>query len=769
MTTPVLLVLLGALSRLLPHPPNFVPIGAIALFSGARLARRWAVPVPLAAMALSDFFLDFGTGRRLLGLGRLTVYATFAAIVFLGAKAAGRARAARIAALSVASSLLFFATSNLAVWLAGSQYPRTAAGLGVCFAMAVPFLWNTLAADLTGCALLFGLESLSRSAHARSWRVAWVLAPAFLISTVAGGQQTPPVSESVVVTATSVPEEEREVGSATTVITRDQIEKSGKIEVLELLRSVPGLDVVQSGTPGSLTSLFTRGTNSTHTLVLVDGARMNSPFFPGYDFSAMTTENVERIEIVRGPFSALYGSDAVGGVVQIFTRQAAQGLSGRFTGEAGNQGQGQGSGFVSAGEGIFSATGSFRYTAFDGDRANTDWRQRNGAGSLEAHLPGGGRVGLEASVLDGEVGNPGPVGAPSTARGIFHEERYAIPASFSVNDSNHLDVLLADVRSKPRFNDPDGGFSSRTDAETLQARIADTARVGNQQVAVFASWERWKVDDSSNFGTNLDGQRTTIWGAGLQDTATFGAFTLNAGFRYDHHSVFGDAWSPRGTISWLSADSLWKIRASGGGAFRAPTVGELYYPFVGNPDLKPERETAWELGAERYVGGGRIEVSLFWNDLRDLIVYDFAQSKNFNVGSARTRGVEVGWRQAVLPGLAADATYTYLDAENRVTGTDLVRRPRHRAALGLDWTLLPGLDVLPRVLYVGSRPDADPLLGTPLEDPSYVRVDLVARWQAGRYIAPYLRVANLFDRGYDEAAGYPAPGRLVAGGLEVKF
>jgi vitamin B12 transporter len=583
-------------------------------------------------------------------------------------------------------------------------------------------------------------------------------------------QQAGPVSDSVVVTATALPQDEKETGSASTVITREEIEKSGRTLVLDLLREVPGLDVVQSGTPGSLTSLFTRGTNSTHTLVLVDGARMNSPYFPGYDFSAMTTENIERIEIVRGPFSALYGSDAVGGVVQVFTRPASAGVSGRFTGEVGDRGQGQGSAFASAGEGFFSATGSFRYATFSGERPNTDWLERSGAGSLEARLRGGGRLAVEGSVTDGEVGNPGPVGAPSTARGIFREERVAVPGGFSLSETNHLDVLLADVRSKPRFLDPDGGFSSRTDAETVQSRVADTARLGAHQLTAFASWERWKVDDSSNFGTNLDGQRTTLWGAGVQDTATFGPVTLTAGARFDRHSVFGDAWSPRGTVAWLSKDSLWKVRVSGGGAFRAPTVGELYYPFVGNPELKPERAVSWELGAERYVGGGgRAEVSLFWNDLKDLIVFDFAQSKNLNVGRARTRGVEVSWRQTVLTGLSADATYTWLDAENLVTGGALARRPRHRAALGLDWTPTPGVDVLPRVVYVGRRPDADPITALPLEDPSYVRLDLSARWQAGRNLAPYLRITNLLDRGYDEAAGYPAPGRLVAGGLEVRF
>ncbi|HYV42234.1 MAG TPA: TonB-dependent receptor plug domain-containing protein, partial [Thermoanaerobaculia bacterium] len=253
-----------------------------------------------------------------------------------------------------------------------------------------------------GGAVLLGLDRSSPRTRARfSLRVPAVLAVLLLPPRVLRAQQPAPVSESVVVTATSLPEEEKEVGSAITVITRKEIEKSGKTLVLELLRSVPGLDIVQSGTPGSLTSLFTRGTNSTHTLVLVDGARMNSPYFPGYDFSAMTTENIERIEIVRGPFSALYGSDAIGGVVQIFTRSAQQGVSGRATGEAGTQGQGQGSAFVSMGEGPFFATGGFRYAAFGGDRPNTDWRQRNGSASLDARFSGGGRVAIEGSVLDG--------------------------------------------------------------------------------------------------------------------------------------------------------------------------------------------------------------------------------------------------------------------------------------------------------------------------------------------------------------------------------
>src|SRR5262249_61023341 len=150
---------------------------------------------------------------------------------------------------------------------------------------------------------------------------------------------------------------EKEVGSAITVITRQEIEKRETASVSDLLRTVPGLDVVTLGSPGSQTSLFTRGTNSTQTLVLVDGARMNSPFFAGYDWSAMTTENVDRVEIVRGPFSALYGSDAIGGGVQGFTRSPAPGVGGRGAGGGGDLGPGGGSGRVSVRGGVLGRAG----------------------------------------------------------------------------------------------------------------------------------------------------------------------------------------------------------------------------------------------------------------------------------------------------------------------------------------------------------------------------------------------------------------------------
>src|SRR5262249_3784295 len=186
-------------------------------------------------------------------------------------------------------------------------------------------------------------------------------------------------------------------------------------------------------------------------------------------------------------------------------------------------------------------------------------------------------------------------------------------------------------------------------------------------------------------GPNLTDQRTTIWGVGAQDAVTLGPVTITAGLRYDHHSVFGEAWSPRGTISWLSADGAWKGRASGRTGLRAPPGGALYDPFSGNPTLQPERCVSYEVGAERYLGDGRAEISLFWNDLTDLIVYDFNQQLNLNIGKARTRGVELGWRQSVLPNRGVDASYTDLGGQTLVTDEPLVRRPHHSAGRGVRW------------------------------------------------------------------------------------
>jgi vitamin B12 transporter len=765
MTTAVLLVFLGAFSRLVPHPYNFAAIGSVALFSGARIPRRFALAVPLAAMAASDFLIDYGTGRRAITFVRLAVYGSFAAIVLVGRLAARTARPLRLGGLSIAGSLLFFLVTNFAVWASMATYPPTVAGLALCYSAAVPWFWNTLAGDLLGTALLFSLDGLARRSRLERAAAVIGLGVALLFAPRAACGQTAPVSETVVVTATAFPAEETEVGSAATVITRRQIEQNGWKTVADALRTVEGVEVARSGGPGAQTSVFLRGAASTQTLVLVDGVRVNSPFFPGYDFALLSTENVERIEVVRGPFSALHGSDAIGGVVQIFTRPAGDKTSVHVSAEAGNASQREATGFLTTGAEAWGVAASFRDHRADGDRGNDDWRERSGSARLEGRFGERLTLALEGAIFDGDLGLPGPVGRETpNDRYRSREERISLPATFHPAEGHTASAVLGWVASRPTFETT--GFRDDTDARTFQARVSDSFSLGSHRITGFGGWERWTVDDTTNFGPNLEGSRATLWHVGAEDSARLGPALLTAGLRYDHHSQFGDAWSPRATLAWTAGD--WKLRGSAGTGFRAPSVGELYYPFSGNPQLQPERSVSYDIGAEWQRKGARAEISLFWNDYRDLIVYDFTRNSNFNVGRARTRGVEVSGRADLGAAASLEASYTYLDAKDLGTGLDLVRRPRHQGSIGLVLRPISKLEVAPRAVLVGNRADFNALTSERLEDPGYVRVDVFARYPIGRFV-PYARIENLFDRRYAEVDGFPAPRRRYAAGLEVRL
>ncbi|HEY6148496.1 MAG TPA: TonB-dependent receptor, partial [Thermoanaerobaculia bacterium] len=567
MTTAVLLILLGAFSRLIPHPPNFAALGAVALFSGARLRGARAFVIPLAAMAASDLVIEFGSGRALWTPVRAAIYGSFAVIVLIG-RAGAAARPGRLAALSISGSFLFYVVTNFAVWLRGT-YPPTPAGLAECYAAAIPWFWNTLAGDLVGTALLFGIDALARRQRVRRALPLAALVAVLFLAPAAARSQPLPVSENVVVTATAAPEERADVGSAATVITRREIEENGWTTVSEALRSAPGVAVAQSGGPGAQTSVFLRGAASTQTLVLVDGVRVNSPFFPGYDFALFSTENVERIEIVRGPFSALYGSDAIAGVVQVFTRPSAEKLSARVSADAGNARSREETAFVSGASGPWGVAASFRERRTEGDRANDDWRERSGSLRLDARFGERLAVAIEGAISGGELGLAGPVGRETPHDRYFpREARVSLPSTFHPAAGHTATVVLGWTAARPSFESP--GFRSDTDARTLQGRVADSFSVGSHRLTGFAGWERWTVDDRSNFGSNLQDSRATLWHAGAEDSARLGSAIVTAGLRYDHHSVFGAAWSPRATFTWIAGD--WKLRASGGSGFRAPSV-----------------------------------------------------------------------------------------------------------------------------------------------------------------------------------------------------
>jgi vitamin B12 transporter len=621
---------------------------------------------------------------------------------------------------------------------------------------------------------------VSRVVFARSSCVLFFLFTGLAPCLLAQPSQAPGAAKlaaDVVVSAEAEPESAASLGVAATVIDAAEIAASKATTVLDLLRTVPGLDIVQSGGPGTVTSLFLRGTSSTQTLVLVDGVPLNSPYFGGTDLSALSVANVERVEVVRGPFSALYGSEAIGGVVRVFTRKgAAKGeVSGRATLGLGNVSAKEAFAEVALGSGPLTGSAGFRRTLTDGEFPNEFFEATNVSGSITAALTDALRVGLVARRDEGRTGIPLSSGTATPHRMTTNETTtFEAPVSLALSTKSSVEASFRWVKDSPTFSDPDAVFSSSsTDARRAGARVAFTSILGAQRLAAGADWERTLVSNESNFGVALEDASTRTFALFAEDRVALAGerLILTAGVRWDDHSAFGSAVSPRVTLAWRATPSL-KLRAAAGSAFRAPSTGELYYPFSGNPSLRPEKSNGYELGLEKTLTGGVVaEISGFWNDLRDLIDYDAATFTNQNIGSARTRGVEVALRTPIGARSFVRASYTYLDAKDLDTDTFLLRRPRHRASATYATTFVSGGSVSLTAMWVGARPDRDATDFTVLvENPSYLRIDAALTLPPlVLSLAPFVRVTNLLGRDYVEASGFPAPQRRFLAGLETAF
>jgi vitamin B12 transporter len=290
---------------------------------------------------------------------------------------------------------------------------------------------------------------------------------------------------------------------------------------------------------------------------------------------------------------------------------------------------------------------------------------------------------------------------------------------------------------------------------------------------VGADYERTEVSSESSFGVALDGATSRTFALFAEDrVALLGdRLVATAGVRWDDASSFGSAVSPRVTVAWRALPSL-KLRAAAGSAFRAPSLGELYYPYSGNPSLQPERSTGWELGGELTIAEGVVgEATGFWNDIRDLIQYDAQTFSNANVGHARTRGIELAVRTAVGDRAFLRASYTFLDARDLDLDAPLIRRPRNRASLTAGSGFGKGGSWSVTGIFVGARNDRDAAdFTTVVESPSYFRVDAAVTlpplvWS----LSPWVRVTNVFNREYAEVNGFPAPSRRFLAGIEASF
>ena len=589
------------------------------------------------------------------------------------------------------------------------------------------------------------------------------------------GQEDPPstieptaVEETIVVTA-SLEEEVRTALPATIdVIARPEIEARQSTFVADLIATLPGMSVVRSGSPGSVTSLFTRGTDSNQTLVLWNGIELNDPYFGGFNWGFLPTDGVDRVEVARGPFSSLYGGDAVGGAVQILSG-GLDGVSLRL--EAGENEYRRGgvaagadlgpvridlAGFIRRGQG--EVDNDF----YDGEdlMLRADWDFRSDMS-----------IGVIARVADADTGIPFSGGRPSPDRKIFWQERQiGLPFQFE-RGRWKLDASVSGVFYDNRYEDPSDPFGftgSERDSELWRGRaVASYGFQPSAWVAFGVEADDSKVDDRSVFGTNLDGNGQSNQALFAEVRKGWRRWAFDAGLRYDDNSEFGGQTSPRAGVQYAFSEGL-RIWGSYGEGFRAPSIGELYFPGSGNPELEPEIAESIEIGFESRGEKWTAGITAFHKDLTNLIDFDFVEFRNFNIGEARARGVELkaGYRASRW---VVRWNGTYLDTEDRRTGLELLRRPEISSNLVTTYsTAAWTINLTGR--YVGDRDDFDPTSGGRAVNDAYTRLDLAAEWRAGRAVAPYLRIENATDEEYFEALGFPAPGvTLIVGvGLQVR-
>jgi len=584
--------------------------------------------------------------------------------------------------------------------------------------------------------------------------------------------------EETIVTATRTPVPLDAVGAPVIVITRNDIERSLASDVSELLQTHAGLEIARNGGPGQTTSLFTRGTESNHTVVLIDGVRINPGTIGGAALQNIAPESLERIEIVKGPRSSLYGTDAIGGVVQLFTRGAAKdGMSAGATFGSDSTQQVFGDAALSAGDQLkFGFGGS--YAASSGMPTfvedNLDRGYRNVTGRAFAEFAAtdalkfrarawraAGRTEYSAQTFSD------PPYAPASQD--FENSVYSVEGEYRVEDG--LGVRASVSRALDDIDQLQAGFGpadfdyARTQRTTVDVQV-DLATIGTHALS-FGVQRSDENTRAQSFGTVFD-EDTLVTQAFVQDQFQVGRITSRLALGHVDHETFGSELTWNAEIG-AAFDSGTRITLSGGTAFRAPDSTDRF-GFGGNPDLNPEVSRQIEISVRQKLGDRQqVSVSAFDNRIRDLIdfvVTDFEtfEGQNQNVERARIKGVELGY-QFTGESWRARAELTLQDPRDETADERLLRRSRESLIVAVNRDV-GALDLGVDVAAFGNRKD----FGFPTVTlDSYTLVNATVRYRVNGALTLQGRLENLFDEDYVLAQGYRTEGRSYTVGVRYSF
>ncbi|XGC80770.1 TonB-dependent receptor plug domain-containing protein [Bdellovibrio bacteriovorus] len=594
--------------------------------------------------------------------------------------------------------------------------------------------------------------------------------------------------KTVVVESSGIVEESADTSSWVTVLDENEIKKQNKSTVADLLRDVPGVEVVRQGGVGQTTSIFIRGARSEDTLVLIDGIRANELMSPsgGFDFSSLSSVNIARIEVHRGPQSVRFGSGAMGGVINIITKEGKGPFAVSFMTEAGSyetfragaaiSGRQNHVGYSIGVEGFQTAG----FSAADKSQGNTE---ADGAkvgtvsSKLTYHASETGKIvgSLRYSQADVDLDYAGGTQGDdpnSTAvfkqlitgvTGVDHFFSNTLRSSLSFTfsevtrfDENETDSVHADV-SENYF------ISELQQIETTHEWMP-TSTQSLKFVLSYQDESGKGYSNYSGFATPFAREHLKNTGEGLFYSYDDNQWLFDAGLRYDQQSEKGQAVSARSSVGRriVATDSL--IRLTYGTGFKNPSLYQLYSSY-GDLGLKSQDGKALDISLEQQLGE-RFEFSadLFRTFYDDLIDFDTVSSKYKNIASAQSEGFELQGRYKILNSLSVKANYTYLETKDNTTNLRLLRRPMNAYSVSAIYThdLLEGSL---QYRYVGDRADVDPNTFARTENSSYDVVSLKGSYKFSEDIKLTGRIENLFDRKYQEVLGYGTPERSFFIGL----
>jgi vitamin B12 transporter len=601
-----------------------------------------------------------------------------------------------------------------------------------------------------------------------------------LIATPALAQVGPTPDDDIVVTATGVEQSADKVGQAITVITRDEIEQRQTVALADLLATTPGVTVTRSGGIGTLTSVRLRGAEGDQTLTIIDGVRVNDPSSTGggFDFGNLLSGSIDRVEILRGPNSVPWGSQAIGGVVNIVTQRPTEGLQARGSAEYGSFNSLYTTAAISGAKGGLSGAltgGYFRSDGISAAASGTEadgYRQYGATGRLGYEFAPGIGIDLRGYYADSRTdldGFPPPTYRfADTPEYSTAQEFYGYAGGYANVGTlkNRVAFTIADIN---RDNyDPNYGaapsFIGRGRSERYSYQ-GDWQAASAIRLVAGAERENIRFNDGTTFA---DTGITSFYGEAI--VTPVAPLTITGGIRNDDHDAFGNHTTVGANAALALAEGT-VLRASYGEGFKAPTLYQLYSAY-GTRTLQPETARNYDVGVEQSLLGGHARASATWfhRDTTNQIDFDLGTFTYANIARTRAQGVELALALKPIDALTFTANYSYIDAENRVAGAnfgkDLARRPRQTVSANIDYRFPFGLSVGSTVTHVGDS--FDNAANTVRLD-GYVLASVRAEMPVGERLSVYGRVDNLFDERYQVVKGYGTYGRAAFGGVRVKL